>query len=218
MSNIITLSTQNQQITFQRAEDGYINATALCQNAGKQIGHYNANQQTKDFLVELANTLNIPVEQLVKITKGGNKQQEQGTWVHPLVFKHLFLWLSNALSEKDIKTIQDLLQVNGVSNVEFFRQTRQEIEFIDTLLKILEPFNFECVKQYQVLNYRIDLYIKDLNIAVEYDEGHHSSQAEEDDIRQITIEKQLGCKFIRVSNKDSHLWNCGYIMKRIFAI
>ena len=106
----------------------------------------------------------------------------------------------------------DILKKFNIENYAFFA-TRQEIEFVDTLTKILEPFNFTCTKQYQVLNYRIDLYIKELNIAIEYDEKHHLAQAEEDDIRQKTIEKQLGCKFIRVSNQDSHLWNCGYIFK-----
>jgi len=32
-------------------------------------------------------------------------------------------------------------------------------------------------------------------------------------ITQKAIEKELRCKFVRVSNKDSHLWNCGYILK-----
>lgn len=109
----------------------------------------------------------------------------------------------------------DILKKFNIENDALFT-TRQEAEFIDTLLKILEPFNLECIKQYQVLNYRIDLYIKELNIAIEYDEGHHSSQVEEDDVRQNAIEKEMGCKFIRVSNRHSHLWNCGYILKSFY--
>ena len=30
----------DNQVIPQRVTDGYINATALCQAAGKQIGHY----------------------------------------------------------------------------------------------------------------------------------------------------------------------------------
>lgn len=93
---------------------------------------------------------------------------------------------------------------------------RREIEFIETLLKILEPFDYECIKQFQVGKYRIDLYIKDLNIAIEFDEKSHSYYKYENEKgRQKNIEKELGCKFIRVNEKDSDLWNCGYILKNI---
>ena len=125
----------------------------------------------------------------------------------------LLITKCNTATELQKYTLLKYLQDCHLIPKDRYIQTRQEIEFIDTLLKILEPFSLECVKQHQVLNYKIDLYIKDFNIAIEYDEGHHSSQAEEDDIRQKTIEKEVGCKFIRVSNKDSHLWNCGYILR-----
>jgi len=66
----------------QRMTDGYINATALCQASGKQLGHYLSNKNTKLFLEELSADIGIPISELVIITKGGSSST-QGTWMHP---------------------------------------------------------------------------------------------------------------------------------------
>lgn len=116
MSNIITLSTQNQQITFQRAEDGYINATALCQNAGKQFGHYNANQTTQAFLKELQAEIGITITELMQVQKGG-EPHFQGTWVHPQVATHLAQWLSPKFAVQVSKWLQDWIMKKQVPQI-----------------------------------------------------------------------------------------------------
>ncbi len=77
----------------QRANDGYVNATALCQAGGKQLGHYLENKVTKEFLNELSTDIGIPISQLVQIVIGGHPQM-QGTWVHPQVAVNLGQWAS----------------------------------------------------------------------------------------------------------------------------
>ena len=85
------------------------------------------------------------------------------------------------------------------------------------LEKILEPFKYECFRQYNIANYKIDLYIKNINTCIEYDEDDHKNYSlEEQEKRKILIIKELNCRFIRVSDRDSNLWNCGFIMKCIF--
>ena len=84
----------NGDVVPQRPQDGYINATRLCKQAGKQFGHYNANAQTQEFLMELSAVIGIPITGLVQIIQGGNNQIKQGTWVHPRVAVHLGQWLS----------------------------------------------------------------------------------------------------------------------------
>ncbi len=76
----------------QRKLDGYINATAMCQAAGKRLGHYLENGGTSAFLAELSTDVGIPVSLLVQVVKGG--AGPQGTWVHPDVAVHLAQWLS----------------------------------------------------------------------------------------------------------------------------
>ncbi|WP_084222105.1 KilA-N domain-containing protein [Pseudomonas sp. MOIL14HWK12:I2] len=78
-------------LIHQRAADGYINATAMCQVAGKKFSHYHSTKNNSDFLAALSGSLKIPIPILVQSIKGGNYQ---GTWVHPQVALHLAQWLS----------------------------------------------------------------------------------------------------------------------------
>lgn len=74
---------------------------------------------------------------------------------------------------------------------------RLECTFKDWL-KILLP-NEEIETQYHILKYRLDFYFKKYNLAIEYDEEDHKNYTyEQQEGRQREIEKELGCKFIRV--------------------
>lgn len=77
----------------QHAYDGYVNATALCQASGKQLGHYLETKTTQAFLNELSSDIGIPISTLIQIVKGGHPQM-QGTWVHPQVAINLGQWAS----------------------------------------------------------------------------------------------------------------------------
>ena len=84
-------------VVHQRPVDGYVNATELCQRAGKQFGHYHATAQTKAFLDALSAAIGIPIAGqtgLVQIRMGGSDRASQGTWVHPRAAIHLGQWLS----------------------------------------------------------------------------------------------------------------------------
>ena len=80
-------------IINQRANDGYINATALCKACNKEVKHYLENKSTKEFLKELSLVVGIPTTELVKIIQGGTPEL-QGTWVHPQVAVNLGQWAS----------------------------------------------------------------------------------------------------------------------------
>lgn len=80
-------------IIYQRPKDGYINATAMCQAAGREFKHYNENKTTKDFVAALSAEVGIPASGLVQTMKGGDIRF-QGSWVHPQVAIHLAQWLS----------------------------------------------------------------------------------------------------------------------------
>lgn len=83
----------------------------------------------------------------------------------------------------------------------------------------LEPFNIVGIRQYSVLEYKIDFYIPSLNIAIEFDEnGHkHYSYAKHEG-RQKRIEKKLGCRFIRVTDNKSNNYNVGLVIKEIYNL
>ena len=106
----------------------------------------------------------------------------------------------------------------GLIQDKFIIEDRKEIKFIDKLKEALKPFNYKCIPQFRVENYRIDLYIKDINVAIEYDEnGHkHYTYAQQEE-RQKKIENRLGCKFIRINDDKSDEYNIGLVIKTIMA-
>lgn len=77
----------------QRAADGYVNATALCQASGKKLSHYLENKNTQEFIAALSADAGIPASDLVIVTKGGNPRT-QGTWIHPDMAVNLGQWCS----------------------------------------------------------------------------------------------------------------------------
>ena len=93
---------------------------------------------------------------------------------------------------------------------------RKEIKFLDKLQEALKPFDLEGIKQYKILNYRIDFYIPKLNIAIEYDENEHKYYSyKQQQGRQKEIENLLGCDFIRISDKQNDEYNIGFVLLHI---
>jgi hypothetical protein len=89
----IIVRSLNQLTVGQRASDGYINATAMYQAAGKQWKHYHENQTTREFFVALAGSVGIPTDLLTSTIMTGPNEQ-RGSWVHPRVAIHLAMWCS----------------------------------------------------------------------------------------------------------------------------
>jgi len=74
-------------------------------------------------------------------------------------------------------------------------------------------------EQYYVAPYKVDLYLKDLNIAIECDERGHKNgyYGLDEEMRQKTIENALGCQFIRF-NPDDKNFNIGDVINKIFSL
>lgn len=124
---------------------------------------------------------------------------------------------SKTKSTENKNKFKNWLVSTGLIEDKFIITSRKEIEFLDLLERTLEPFGCECIRQYNVLDkYKLDLYIKDLNIAIEYDENNHKNYTyEQHEGRQKEIENELGCKFIRVSDSESNAYNVGLVIKEI---
>lgn len=92
----------------------------------------------------------------------------------------------------------------------------KESRFVEMLKDILLEMGIESIPQYNVLGSRIDLYIPILKIAIEYDEDDHNKYTYDNhEGRQIKIEKELGCKFIRVTDEYSIGKAIGIVLKNI---
>jgi len=76
-------------------------------------------------------------------------------------------------------------------------QKRVEFQFGKVVENMFS--GFKIIPQYPVFGnkYYIDWYIPELKLAIEFDELHHWSNTKDDDMRQLEIEKELGCRFAR---------------------
>lgn len=110
------------------------------------------------------------------------------------LIKHTF----NLRQNKNIEILKkgdiEIKYVNRVMNLE-----RSTVGF---LYNILSP-SFKCFQQFKVLQYRIDLYFSEKNLAIECDEmGHLDRDIYYEVTRQTEIEKELSCTFVRFNPND----------------
>lgn len=120
----------------------------------------------------------------------------------------------NNTEYKIIKKVYEFL--GGDENIDIYvSNERFEISFLKLLEEALKEIDVEMIHQYYVSGYRIDFFLPEYNLAIEYDEEAHKFYKEEDKTREEKIVKETGCKFIRCSYKDSNIKNLMKILKEI---
>lgn len=96
------------------------------------------------------------------------------------------------------------------------KQTRIEHDTISVIETAFSAYN--CKTQYKVQQYFIDLYIADLNVAVECDEqGHVHYCPKREDERTTAITKELSCRWVRYNPHDKG-FNIGTVIRDILAL
>lgn len=87
-------SYNDQSVSFKEFNGNvFVNATTMAKPFGKRTVDWLQNQQTSDFLTELAVVRKSTSADLVHVTKGGTPT-EQGTWMHEDVALEFARWLS----------------------------------------------------------------------------------------------------------------------------
>ncbi|RZS98919.1 endonuclease domain-containing protein [Aquimarina brevivitae] len=77
--------------------------------------------------------------------------------------------------------------------------TQSEKLFWDNVRK--NQLGTKFYRQFPILDYVVDFYVKEIGLAIEIDGEYHNSQFLEDSKRQERIEK-LGVQFLRFSNNQ----------------
>jgi hypothetical protein len=103
-------------IIYQRPKDGYINATAMCQAAGKEWSAYRRLATTGSFLEQLESVLKINRTDLAHSISGGDSRL-QGTWVHPHVAINLAQWCSATFAVHVSQWVYDWMNSVGPATV-----------------------------------------------------------------------------------------------------
>lgn len=144
-------------IVPQRATDGYVNATAMCQAAKKLLGHYLELERTKEFLAELSADIGIPISQIVIVRKGGN-YLEQGTWVHPQVAINLGQWCSPRFAVAVARWVTDWLAGKTVPKelpYHLRRYMANVAEIPHTHFSMLNELTFHLIARLEVHGYHL---------------------------------------------------------------
>ena len=99
--------------------------------------------------------------------------------------------------------------------------SRFEISFGEKLKNTLKPLNLKVETQKPMFDgkYRIDFYLPEFNLAIEYDEKQHQQKENKikDRQREEEIKEVLGCKFIRLDYKQDDNYNIGLVLKEIMG-
>ncbi len=69
----------------------------------KSLDKFMKSQQTEDFINSIAKNEGLNIRDVVKTTRGKNG----GTWVHPMLFIDLCMWLDSDFKYKALKFVQD---------------------------------------------------------------------------------------------------------------
>ena len=108
MQQIVPLHIQGH-VVGQKRDDGYINATAMCQATGKRLNNYTRASSTKEFINILSAETRIRATELIQTVRGGTPEF-QGTWVHPQVAIHLGSWLSQKFAVRVASIVMDWMR------------------------------------------------------------------------------------------------------------
>jgi hypothetical protein len=81
----------------------------------------------------------------------------------------------------------------GLASVPLSLQERAALAAVEQVLGVT------LIRQYRVGQYRIDGYDPVNQVAYEVDEPAHRHQIAKDAVRQAVIERELGCRFVRIA-------------------
>ena len=165
--------------------------------------------KTKGIIPILAETQINVEEYFIKSTYKDTSGKENKCYL--ITQKGIKMILDNTRSYKNKEKLYDFY--NKYSNeYTVVLVNREEIDFINMLEETLEPFNVKGIKQYTVLDYRIDHYIPILKIAIEYDEGEHKYYSYDKQEVYLDLLRYDSCRSSRLES-DGDCPDCGCILR-----
>ena len=94
MNDSKTFIYEGSPVTFQIGEATMVNATEMAKPFGKQPTDWLKTNQAKEFIKAFTELKIFSSADLVRVIKGGNDKNAQGTWLHEDVALEFARWLS----------------------------------------------------------------------------------------------------------------------------
>jgi hypothetical protein len=134
-------------------EDGYLNATRMCQAGGKRWHNWWQLGTTQALITALETATGIPATELVQSVSGGDPQL-QGTWVHKEVALGLAHWISAEFYATCIGVLTGRVQHTPVVQRPSLTQAQFNIEW---LLSLADKLPFDERDMLTIKNYATTL-------------------------------------------------------------
>jgi hypothetical protein len=115
-----------------RRKDGYINATKLCRDGGKELFNYISNKSSHQLVDAIMQDLRIQRSQLIEVINAGSNYEISGTYVHQDLIPHIASWVSPQFAIKVSKI------VNNFIVREYREQIRVKDDNIDALSRKID--------------------------------------------------------------------------------
>lgn len=117
----------------------------------------------------------------------------------------------------EINTLVDIASHSNILKASYRIIPVKERDFGELLSSILRGIT-RIIPQYKIMEYFVDFYIPEYDLAVEYDEKHHNkpSNVLNDAERQSKIENEMDIEFIRI-HEGMELTGLNKVMKHIIG-
>ncbi|UMZ08498.1 KilA N family protein [Acanthamoeba polyphaga mimivirus] len=141
-------------------KNGYINATKLCENSGKDFKNWTETKKAKKLIRELSSSTGISVELLAITITGGKLTEIRGTYVHPKLIIQIAAWCS---AEYALKVSDIVIEYHAKEAIEQKEKLlKKKDDKIDKLSKKIDEQKKEIKKLLEQGNEVLG-YAKDTN-------------------------------------------------------
>lgn len=204
---------------YVRTDGDWVNLNDIYVLAGSPANQdprrWKDTERAKLFIDNLKNQLTTSKKEIYKASRG-RLDRGGGTWAHFQIALQYCVYLGVNDTYNSISS-----HYNAPAKELTIKTIRYEFAFKDLLVdllrntKLVKDINkgkgLKVIHQYKCLEYIIDFYLPEVNIAIEYDEEHHEYDRNRiaDIRRQYIIENELQCEVIRVKkgNEGSGIAN-----------
>jgi len=177
-------------------DNGYIDARILHKEIGKKSRFTDWIDRKISYL-GLVDGVDFFTSKISPISKKGGR---------PLMCISLTKKAASLISliegnEKSINIYKCLEGINDDS-ILVVKPTRKEILFGWSVYGVFGGLT-KVIEQYNINGFKIDFFMPEFNLAIEYDElDSHKYKSKNDEERQLEIEELLSCSFIRIKEGE----------------
>jgi hypothetical protein len=185
--------------------NGYINATKLCADGGKQMKHWLENKGNKELIKGFGELINSSVGILAEllIMNMSGSYETRGTYVHPDLIPHIASWVSPAFAYKVSKIVNNFLIREKEAEIERLTGAKTRLELMleeekidrqayqertEKMLQDMKDQNEKTHVKLDDVNHKLDKaddVIEELQIVVA--EVNHKLDKADNDIEELQI-------------------------------